>query len=151
MSAKNQIIINDDHYPQHNTVPKRPKNALQAEFEALALAAAEYLQKLSQRRGGHLREQMQNIISLTQDYSLAEISAAMERALGFGAIGYSKLKSILQKQSQAPESLPTVPNNKCTRKLNDLPYQVQVERLAKQPKLNQIQVIPILNQLKLLT
>lgn len=128
VSAKNQIIINDDHYPQHNTVPKRPKNALQAEFEALAPAAAEYLQKLSQRRGGHLREQMQNIISLTQDYSLAEISAAMERALKFGAIGYSKLKSILQKQSQAPESLPTVPNNKCTRKLNDLPYQVQVER-----------------------
>ena len=69
---------------------------------------------------------MQNIISLTQDYSLAEISAAMERALKFGAIGCSKLKSILQKQSQAPESLPTVPN-KC-RKLNDLPYQVQVER-----------------------
>ncbi|MDK2901850.1 MAG: hypothetical protein PWR14_754 [Thermosediminibacterales bacterium] len=107
---------------------QRPKHPLQAEFEALAPVAEEYLQHLSQRREGHLREQMQKIISLKEEYSASEINAAMERALKFGAIGYAKLKSILQKQSQNPNILPTVGSNRANYKLDNLPYQVEVER-----------------------
>jgi transposase len=128
VKGKNQVVINDDHYPEHQKMKQRPKHPLQAEFEALAPVAEEYLQHLSQRREGHLREQMQKIISLKEEYSASEINAAMERALKFGAIGYAKLKSILQKQSQNPNILPTVGSNRANYKLDNLPYQVEVER-----------------------
>ncbi|MDR9787479.1 MAG: hypothetical protein RJR37_09595 [Peptococcaceae bacterium MAG4] len=63
VKGKNQVVINDDHYLRSKNETKA-QTSLQAEFEALAPVAEEYLQHLSQRREGHLREQMQKIISL---------------------------------------------------------------------------------------
>jgi transposase len=127
VSGKNQLVINDAHYPEHSKPNKRPRNALQARFEALAPQAPEYLQKLSQRREGHLRDQMQNIIALAEQYRPEEMSAAMQRALEYGAIGYARLKAIIQKQTKIPQSLPDNPQNK-RKALLDLPCKVQVQR-----------------------
>lgn len=86
------------------------------------------MQKLSQRREGHLTEQVKGIIALGEQYSTQEISTAMQRSLQFGAIGYAKLKAILIKQTEAPQSLPDAPKNNRNIKL-DIPCQdVQVER-----------------------
>jgi transposase len=127
VQGRNQLITDDTHYPEHSKPQKRPRSALQARFEELAPEAVEYLQKLSQRREGHLTEQVKSIIALGEQYSTQEISAAMQRSLQFGAIGYAKLKAILIKQTEAPQSLPDAPKNNRNIKL-DIPCQVQVER-----------------------
>lgn len=126
VSGRNQSVINDTHYPEHSKPNKRPRNALQARFEALAPLAAQYLQELSRRREGHLRDQMQNIIALGEQYRPEEINAAMERALEFGAISYATLKAIIKKQTKAPQSLPGNPKGKIRLEL-DVP-KVQVQR-----------------------
>lgn len=125
--GKNQTIINDNHYPLHNQPAKKPKNALQAKFEALAPEAAEYLQGLSRSRHGHLREQMEKIIALAKQHDSAIVSNAMKRSLSFGAFGYGILKRIIDRQIKAPRSLPEPPNNTKKAKLNTL-YHVDVER-----------------------
>lgn len=125
--GKNQTIINDDHYPLHNRPAKRPKNGLQAKFEALAPEAADYLQGLSKSRHGHLREQMEKIIILAKQHDNTVISNAMERSLAFGAFGYGTLKRVIYRQIKAPRSLPEPPNNTEKSKLKTS-YQVDVER-----------------------
>lgn len=125
--GKNQTIINDEHYPLHNRLVKKPRNTLQAKFEALAPEAAEYLQGLGRSRHGHLREQMEKIIELAKQYDSTIVSNAMERSLSFGAFGYGILKRIIDRQSKAPGSLPEPPNNAKKAKLNT-PYQIDVER-----------------------
>jgi len=125
--GKNQTIINDAHYPLHNRPAQKPRNALQAKFEALAPEAAEYLQGLSRSRHGHLREQMEKIIDLAKQYDSAVVSKAMERSISFGAFGYGILKRIIDRQVKAPRSLPEPPNN--TEKVKfDTPCQIAVER-----------------------
>jgi hypothetical protein len=125
--GKNQTIINDDHYPLHNRPAKRPKNGLQAKFEALAPEAADYLQGLSKSRHGHLKEQMEKIIILAKQHDNTVISNAMERSLAFGAFGYGTLKRVIYRQIKAPRSLPEPPNNTEKSKLKTS-YQVDVER-----------------------
>jgi len=107
--GKNQTIIND------------------AQFEALAPEAAEYLQGLSRSRHGHLREQMEKIIELAKQYDSSVVSKAMERSISFGAFGYGILKRIIDRQVKAPCSLPEPPNNTENVKFNT-PYQIAVER-----------------------
>lgn len=126
-SGKGHIIINDDHYPGHKKPNQQPPNPLQARFENLAPEAKEYLQKLSQSRQNNLREQMEKIIFLGQQYNPDIISKAMQRSLEFGSFGYAKLKRIMELQIKAPKSLPDNPKNTPKNKL-DIPCQVEVER-----------------------
>jgi hypothetical protein len=66
--GKGKTIVQDRHYPAHSR-PKKLSHPLQVKFEALAPSAHSYLQGLSQSRSGHLREQMEKIISLAGTYS----------------------------------------------------------------------------------
>lgn len=106
--GKGQTIVQDRHYPAHSR-PKKQTHPLQVKFEALAPSAHSYLQGLSQSRSGHLREQMEKIISLAGTYSENELNAAMKRGIAFKAFGYAQLKRTLEKQRRNPLSLPSVP------------------------------------------
>lgn len=125
--GKNKTIICDEHYPLHDAPAQRPRNGLQAKFEALAPEAADYLQGLSTSRHGHLREQMEKIINLAKQHDSAIVSSAMKRSLAFGAFGYGILKRIMDRQIKAPHRLPEPPNS--TGETNpSAPYSVHVEK-----------------------
>lgn len=81
---------------------------LQVRFETMAPEAAEYLDGLSRKRVGHLKDQMEKIVRLAADYDHDEISRAMARALAYGSFGYASLKRILERQRQNPDSLPRI-------------------------------------------
>ena len=108
VAGKGKSIVQDRHYPAHSR-PKRASHPLQARFEALAPSAKVYLQGLSQSRTGHLREQMEKIVSLANTYSESELESAMERGIAFRAFGYGQLKRTLEKQRKNPLSLPGAP------------------------------------------
>ena len=108
VSGRGKSIVQDRHYPAHNS-PRKTTHPLQAKFEALAPSAHAYLQGLSRSRSGHLREQMERIIDLAITYSEDELHAAMERGITFRAFGYAQLKRTLEKQRKNPLSLPSVP------------------------------------------
>ena len=102
---------------------------MQAKFEGLAPEAPAYLQGLSRSQVGSLRDQMENIIALTTDYSPATVSRAMRRALAYGAFGYGSLKNILKRYAIAPESLPeTAAETKSLSK--DLDVQIEKRDLS---------------------
>lgn len=110
--GRGKRIIRDEHYPEHQRVRERktPSHPLQAKFEDLAPEAPAYLQGLSRRRVGTLRDQMQKITDLGKIYPPAAISRAMQRALEYQSFGYGALKRILERQATAPESLPEGPS-----------------------------------------
>jgi transposase len=108
VAGKGKSIVQDRHYPAHSR-PKRASHPLQAKFEALSPSAKVYLQGLSQSRTGHLREQMEKIVSLANTYSESELESAMERGIAFRAFGYGQLKRTLEKQRKNPLSLPGAP------------------------------------------
>lgn len=112
--GRGERIIRDDHYPEHQRAQSRKtaSHPLQAKFEALAPEASAYLKGLSQSGIGTLRDQMQSIVELSEDYSPVAISQAMQRALEFKSFGYGVLKRILKRQASAPESLPESPLTK---------------------------------------
>ncbi|MDR9756173.1 MAG: hypothetical protein RJR35_05425 [Thermoanaerobacterales bacterium] len=95
--ARGKNIIQDRHYPAHSRA-KRVSHPLQVKFEELAPSARAYLQGLSRSRSGHLRDQMEKIISLADTYSGDELEAAMKRGIAFKAFGYSQLKRTVEKQ-----------------------------------------------------
>lgn len=104
----NNPVINKDHYPAHQNKGSKTKHPLQTKFESLAPEAAEYLQGLSRKRVGHLKEQMEKIVSLAANYDHDELSQAMSRSIKYGAFSYASLKRILEKQQRAPKSLPKI-------------------------------------------
>ena len=106
--GRGKRFIKDEHYPEHQraSARKTPSNPLQAKFESLAPEAKAYLQGLSSSRVGTLRDQMQKIAALKEDYSSLAIGQAMQRSLEYKAFGYGVLKRILKRQESAPESLP---------------------------------------------
>ena len=106
--GRGKSVVQDRHYPAHSSL-KKSVHPLQAKFEALAPSARAYLQGLSQSRSGHLREQMERIISLAVTYSQNELNAAMKRGIAFKAFGHVQLKRTLEKQRKNPLSLPSVP------------------------------------------
>lgn len=112
--GKGQRFIRDEHYPEHQKHKHTPSHPLQAKFEALAPEAKYYLQNLNRSRVGNLREQMKNIISLSEQYSEEAFSQAMQRAHQYNAFGYNKLKNILALQAKAPGSLPENNNLEAT-------------------------------------
>lgn len=97
-------------------VPHRPRNKptshpLQASFEALAPSAAEYLRGFSASGKGHLREHMQRIVALQDNYSTDVLDAAFARAIKYKAYGYGALRNIIrhqakQRQVTGPQLLP---------------------------------------------
>lgn len=107
-NGRGKRIICDEHYPAHERAKQRTtaSNPLQAQFEGLVPEAAAYLQGLSQSRVGTLRDQMERIIALVEDYPPSLVGQAMQRALEYGSFGYGTLKRILQRLEKAPESLP---------------------------------------------
>ena len=77
---------------------KRPRhlNPLQANFEGLAPTAPTYLQGLGSSRVGHLREQMEKIVTLGAVHTPEELDQAMQQALNYRAYGFGALKGILK-------------------------------------------------------
>ena len=106
--GRGRRIIRDEHYPAHERARERTtaSNPLQARFEGLVPEAPAYLQGLSRSRVGILRDQMERIVALAEDYSPAVLSQAMQRALEYRAFGYGTLKRMLKRLETAPESLP---------------------------------------------
>ncbi len=112
-AGKGKNIIQDRHYPAHSRA-KRVSHPLQVKFEELAPSARAYLQGLSRSRSGHLRDQMEKIISLADTYSGDELEAAMKRGIAFKAFGYSQLKRTVEKQRRNPLCLPVQPKDAST-------------------------------------
>ena len=82
------------------------QSALENQFRNLCNHASAYLQGLTEARGHSLREQMQQIVQLADEFTQDELDAAMERSLQFGSFGYGPLHRILMKLREAPDSLP---------------------------------------------
>jgi hypothetical protein len=112
-AGKGKNIIQDRHYPAHSRA-KRVSHPLQVKFEELAPSARAYLQGLSRSRSGHLRDQMEKIISLADTYSSDKLEAAMKRGIAFKAFGYSQLKRTVEKQRRNPLCLPVQPKDAST-------------------------------------
>ena len=121
-SGRGKRFIRDEHYPEHQRASARkiPSDPLQAKFESLASEAKAYLQGLSSSRVGTLRDQMQKIADLGEDYTSSAIGRAMQRSLEYKAFGYGILKRILERQESAPESLPegNIPSKRLPASLN---------------------------------
>lgn len=130
--GRGKRIIRDEHYPAHERARQRktPANPLQAKFEGLAPEAAAYLQGLSRSRVGSLRDQMGKIVALAADYSPAEVSRAMRRALEYNAFGYGSLKGILKRHATAPESLPEMAGAETKPLSTDLDVRVEKRDLS---------------------
>ncbi len=94
--GKNRRIIRDEHYPEHQKKREGSRHPLQAKFESLAPEAGDYLAGLVQSGVGTIRDQMEKIVSLSEDHPSEAMSRAMQRALKHRAYGYGKLKSILK-------------------------------------------------------
>lgn len=106
LRGKGSRQIIDEHYPHASR--QRRSRGLQMQFEGLCPEAAEYLKGLARSSTRSIREQATAILALREDYTTAEFSAAMQRALTFGQFGYKSLKRILSLQAKAPDSLPEV-------------------------------------------
>jgi hypothetical protein len=120
---RNQRFIQEEHYKGRFKGNK--ESLLEKEFYGLCPEASLYLKGLVDQRGTSLREQMEKIIGLAMEFSVAEISQAMIRALEFGNYGYDSLKRILVKLQEAPESLPQSPSPKSG--ILDTNIQIEVE------------------------
>ncbi|WP_324668877.1 hypothetical protein [Geochorda subterranea] len=101
--------------------------SVQVGFEALAPSARTYLEGLSRSRSGHLREQMERIVTLAESCPSDVLEQAMQRAIRFEAYGYGILKRLVDRLQKAPTSLPQ-PAKPAAQSRVVLPYRVEVER-----------------------
>lgn len=100
-----QFLI-PEHY--HGRFKGTKQSALEVRFKALCEPAPAYLEGLVESRGHSLREQMQQIVQLSEEYCTDELDRAMTRALQYRSFGYDVLHRILKKQRDIPNSLPQV-------------------------------------------
>ncbi|MGZ8937500.1 MAG: IS21 family transposase [Halobacteriota archaeon] len=115
---KGQRFLVEEHY--EGRFKGNRQSALEAQFKSLCEPASEYLQGLVEARGHSLRQQMEQIVQLAEEYSEEELSFAMARSIHHKSFGYGTLKNILVKRRQSPESLPgerSAPSDSA-----DLPY-----------------------------
>ncbi|WP_324718085.1 IS21 family transposase [Carboxydochorda subterranea] len=124
--GRGRVMIRDDHDPQHQT-RRQPAHPLQARFEALAPSARTYLEGLSRSWSGHLREQMERIVTLAESCPSDVLEQAMQRAIHFEAYGYGILKRLVERLQKTPASLPQ-PAKPAAQGHVVLPYRVEVER-----------------------
>jgi hypothetical protein len=101
---KGQRFLVEEHYA--GRFKGNRQSALEAQFKNLCAQANEYLDGLVEARGHSLKEQMEQIVQLAEEYSDAELSAAMARAIHHKSFGYGTLKNILVKLRCSPDSLP---------------------------------------------
>jgi len=106
---RGRLVIDEDHYRDREAGPRKRQSRLQEDFEALGPMAPEYLRGLARERGSGLRDQVQDILSLREDYADSDIHDALVRATNFGKYSYGTIKGILQRWSQDPRSLPEDP------------------------------------------
>jgi hypothetical protein len=74
----------------------RHLDPLQVNFEGLAPSAPTYLQGLGSSHVGHLREQMERIVTLGAVHTPEELDRAMQQALTYRAYGFGALNGILK-------------------------------------------------------
>jgi transposase len=97
------------HLPAHRPaedVPQRQAQ-LQARFAELGEAAARFLDALlrTQRYG---KDQAQRVLALLATYHRADVQAALERAVRYGAFSYAAVERILAVQAQPKSVLETL-------------------------------------------
>jgi len=109
LRGKGQRLLQEEHYEDRKRGPGAQGDSLQRRFEAIGPAAPLYLVGLAEARQGHLREQVEGILALCQEYGQPTVHTAIERAASFGAYSYGIVKRILEKQQRNPEALPDHP------------------------------------------
>lgn len=114
-----QFLV-QDHYQGRFKGAKQ--SALEVQFRALCSEASTYLEKLRESRGNSLREQMQEIVRLSSEYSTDEMAQAMSRALQYRSFGYDVLQRILRKQRDVPGSLPQAVERSAEAQAPRLPH-----------------------------
>ena len=105
LRGKGQSCIQDAHYGPRSG-PGTKGDQLQQRFEAIGPGAAEFLRGLARTRKGHLRDQVESILDLCDQYGAVPVHEAMTRAAGFGAYSYKTLKGIVLRGGRP---LPDVP------------------------------------------
>jgi len=96
---RGQLILDEGHYRDRPRGPRKRRSALQARFEALGPVAPDYLRGLARQRGsGHLKEQVEQILSLAETHGAGTVHAALDRAHHFGRYNYSTVKRIVERE-----------------------------------------------------
>ncbi len=97
------------HLPAHRPAEDAPQRQaqLQARFAELGAAAARFLDALlrTQRYG---KDQAQRVLALLATYQRADVQAALERAVRYGAYSYAAVERILAVQAQPKSVLETL-------------------------------------------
>ena len=101
---KGKRFLVDEHYEGRFTGNRQ--SSLEAGFRALCPSASDYLTGLVETRGHSLRQQMEQIVELTDVFTEEELEWAMTRAVHHKSYGYGVLRKILLKRRQSPDALP---------------------------------------------
>ncbi len=100
-TASGQRSEHKEHRPRDDTRQRQAQ--LQERFAELGVAAAHFLERLLQgQRTG--KDQAQRVLALLGSYARADVVAALERAVRYGACSYAAVERILAVQAQ-PRSL----------------------------------------------
>jgi hypothetical protein len=99
------LVKDDEHWEDRPTGDRKRKDALQKEFEAMGDVAPSFLKNLARQRNGHLREQVEGILELREDYEDERIHEAMVRADEFGKYSHGTVKRILEQTDRHPDGL----------------------------------------------
>ncbi len=106
---RGRLVLDDQHYKDRPHGLRQRKDSLQTDFEGIGDVAPAYLKGLARARQGHLRDQAKQILALCAEHGREAVNEALARADHFGQYSYAAVKSILQKQAQAPGTLPADP------------------------------------------
>lgn len=108
VKVKTAPVVKDSHYDDRPRGPLyRKQRSLQSEFERLGEQSKVFLEGLStDRSGGQLREQMTNILKLTETYPQQEVYDALVRCCEFKNFSYAAVKTIVEKRKKNPQALP---------------------------------------------
>ena len=117
---KGRQFLVQEHY--HGRFKGAKQSALEIQFRGLCPEASTYLEGLRESRGSSLREQMQQIVALSAQYSTDEVAQAMSRALQYRSFGYDVLQRILRKQRAVPDSLPQTVERSTQADAHKLPH-----------------------------
>lgn len=101
---RNKRFLVEEHY--QGRFKGNKQSALEVEFRGLCDEAQAYLDKLKETRGNSLRDQMKQIVELSENFSTEELGQAMSRSMRYGSFGYDVLHRILKKRRDTPRSLP---------------------------------------------
>jgi transposase len=117
---RNKQFLIEEHYQGRFKGSK--KSALEVEFRWLCDEAPAYLERLKETRGNSLRDQMKQIVQLSEQFSTEELGQAMSRSLRYSSFGYDVLHRILRKQRDMPRSLPEATERAIPLKTPQLPH-----------------------------